>query len=347
MNRIALVMAGGTGERFWPLSRPDRPKQLLALTTSGRVMLDETVVRIEPVFQLENVYVVTSKQLLEPIQTMLPWLAGQVLDEPSRKNSAGGIVWGMGVVAGLAGTADLSFAVVPSDHKIHPAGLFREDIGRALRIAEASDRLVTIGIPPTRAETGYGYIECGPEIEPGAFEIAGFVEKPELALAGELISKPSTLWNSGMFFWRYGVFLDELRRHSPLHAEALEQITFCVSRGDADGARRAFEALPFISIDHALMEKSRASAVVRATFEWDDLGAWDSLSRVLPLDEGGNAVAGMAECYESSGCVVVNGGSTQVVQVLGATDLVVVATDDAVLVCPKDRAQDVRRLVRE
>ena len=279
MKRVALIIAGGSGERFWPLSRNNKPKQLLDLNNSGRVMLEEAIVRVENTFGIESVYVITGKQLVEPIQDHLPSISSHVFAEPTKRNTAGAIVWGMGVIAGLLGEEDLSFAILPSDHRIHPPRLFENILLDAMVFAEENEMLVTVGIPPTRPATGYGYIELGNAVKK-AHRVSRFTEKPDLKTAQKLIKGGKVLWNSGMFFWKLSTFEAEIASASTQHAKALREIISAVKRGRTVEAEIEFNDLPDISIDNALMERSKNVAVFTADFEWDDLGSWDALESV-------------------------------------------------------------------
>ncbi len=343
MKRIALIMAGGSGERFWPLSRKDRPKQLLKITDSGRVMLDDAVHRLENVFGAENVFIITGKHLVDPIREELPELSAHVLAEPDKRNTAGAILWGMGVISALLNETELTFAIFPADHMIRPTEAFEETVLEALDFAEEEDRLVTIGIKPTRPETGYGYIERGSNLHGKCSSVERFIEKPDLPTAEKLLKTGKVFWNGGMFFWTLPTFLSELAKASPAHHGAFSEIVSSLKQGRTVVAEIAFGELPNISIDNALMEKSASVGLVEARFEWDDVGAWDALERVLESDDDDNALFGDATVLDSCGCIVHNSGN-QVVKLLGVKDLVVVVTPDAVLVCPKDRAQDVKKL---
>lgn len=343
MKRIALIIAGGSGERFWPLSRKDRPKQLLKITDSGRVMLDDTVHRVERIFGIENVFIVTGEHLVDPIREEIPELSAHILAEPDKRNTAGAILWGMGVVSALLNETDLTFAVFPADHMIRPAQAFEETVLEALDFAEEDNRLVTIGITPTRPETGYGYIERGARMHGNCSSVERFIEKPDLPTAEKLLKTGKVFWNGGMFFWTLKTFLSEIAKASPAHHGAFSEIVSSLKQGRTVVAEIAFGELPDIAIDRALMERSPNVGLVEARFEWDDVGAWDALERVLESDSEGNALFGNASVMDSCGCIVHNSG-TQTVKLLGVKDLVVVVTPEAILVCPKDRAQEVKKL---
>jgi mannose-1-phosphate guanylyltransferase len=347
MKRIALIIAGGSGERFWPLSSKNRPKQLLRITDSGLVMLEETVNRVEEIFGIENVFIITSESLIEPIREVIPELGAHLIAEPEKRNTAGAVVWGMGVVAGLLDDTDLTFAVFPSDHLIRPKEEFHRTILEGLDFAEREGKLVTVGMQPTRPETGYGYIERGKAAKGKCHEVAKFIEKPNLETAEKLLKSNKVFWNTGIFFWTLQTFLQELSTASPVHEGAFREIMGAVKQGRTVVAEIAFRELPNISVDHGVLEKSPNVGVVEANYEWDDIGAWDALERILGSDGNGNSIHGQAFALDSTGCVIHNTNPDQMIKLLGVKDLVVVATPNAILVCPKDQAQEVKRLASE
>lgn len=351
-KRIAVIMAGGSGERFWPLSRPDRPKQLLRLTDPEKTMLEEAVQRVEPLFGADGVYVATSAPLREPVlaQGILP--AERILTEPARRNTLGAQCW---VVANLLaqGYGDSAVAMLTADHLIGDAEKFRGSVAAALDIAEDFGGIVTIGVPPTRPETGYGYIE-----EDSSHVVTArtgrtgcrsksFREKPSEETAEQFVAAGNFLWNGGMFFFTLHTFLAELEKAQPKAHEATLATAEALKAGDRRGATEAFERLPNISVDYAVMERARNVYVVRADFDWDDVGAWDAMSRTRPLDPQGNVVEGRAIVLESAGCVVLSEDPSTTIGALGLRDIVIVATRDAILVCPKHEAQRVRLLAQK
>ncbi|AIE84325.1 Mannose-1-phosphate guanylyltransferase [Fimbriimonas ginsengisoli Gsoil 348] len=347
--RVGVVMAGGSGERFWPLSRPGRPKQLLCLTDPNVTMLEEAVRRVEPLFGVDGTYVATSTPLREAIIDCGVAPESLVLSEPARRNTLGAICW---IVANLISRdlGDATVAILTADHLIGSPDTFRECLASAMDIAEREDGIVTLGVPPTRPETGYGYIEEGDHSSSAASNgrvarrAQSFREKPSEATAEEFLSSGRFLWNSGMFFFTVATFLAELIRTQPAAHLALLNMAGALRANDRDAARREFESLPNISVDYAVMERAERMFVLRADFPWDDVGAWDAMARTLPSDERGNVIQGNAVVEDSEDCVVINDEPGITVGVLGLRDLVVVATKDAVLVCPKSQAQRVRTI---
>jgi mannose-1-phosphate guanylyltransferase len=344
MRRVAVLLAGGFGERFWPVSRPERPKQLLKLSPTGETLLQDALFRAESLVGNADVYVVCSESLLATILAEIPGLDSHIFAEPAKRNTAGAIVWATALLRHLHDEADLVFGFFPSDHRVYPLGSFRKSIDRAYQTAESSPGLVTVGIKPTRAETGYGYILRGPEIGTSAYHCNAYIEKPPTPQAEEFLSSGEYLWNSGMFFWRLDRFEAELAEAAPEFFRVYQEIVEAFDRGDTAAAIRSFSQLPDSSIDHALLETSKRLYVVDADFNWDDLGAWDSLLRTSGVDSDGNLGHGRSEILESRGCLAYNATNAQTIHILGAQNLVVVATEDEILVCPADHAQEVRKL---
>lgn len=342
-------MAGGFGERFWPVSTPHRPKQLLPIGPGGQTLLGATLERLGGLVEPARTLIATSELQFEAIRALqLPVRDENLVAEPCKRNTAGCLVWATALLLSRGASADDAVAVLPADHRIHPVVGFVRSLDGALAHAEKSADLVTIGIEPTRPETGYGYIELGDptkEGQPAVFKVVRFHEKPALETAERFAASGRHLWNSGMFFWRIGVFLEQLGTAQPQIAEATSRIARALQAGRLEEAERIFEQLPSISIDYALMERAASVAVVRAEFEWDDVGAWDALSRSLESDSAGNVSKGEALFIDSGDNVAYTEGPR--ICMLGVDDLVVVATPEAILVCPKSRSQEVRRVVDE
>ncbi len=357
--RVAVIMAGGSGERFWPLSRKDRPKQLLRLADPQKTLLEQSIERIEPIVPRERVFVATARHLRDAVITETRGFpSGNVLCEPCKRNTAGALVYAAACLLSRFGKPErLSMAVLTADHRIADVTRFRQAAAAALTVAENHSSLVVMGIRPTRPETGYGYIEVMEHAEPVwrspdgvcVMRAAGFREKPDRETAEHFLKTGNFLWNSGMFFWRVDVFLDELRAASPEHADAVSEIAEAIRAGDETSADERFTCLPDISIDYALMEKSNRVAVVQAEFDWDDIGAWDALDRSYPKDAEGNVTVGDPVIVSSRNCIVYNhaGAENMAVGLVGCDNLAVIVSADGVLVVPKDRAQEVRKVVAE
>jgi len=343
-------MAGGSGERFWPLSRKLRPKQLLRLGSEERVMLQEALDRIGHVFSIEDTFILTSAELVESTLAACPdFPADQIIAEPMRRNTAGCLTY----FAALSQRwgPDVTMAVFPADHRISPVESFGNDVLKALQICEAESSIVAIGIVPTRPDTGFGYIEAGPtdsvRSESSARQAKRFHEKPSLELAEEYVADPHFFWNSGMFFWTTKTFARELKLTSPRHHDAYGAMVEQLARHDRDAVVRTFASLPDISIDYALLERARQISVLPASFQWDDMGSWDALARYQTADSRGNVAVGDTVLVRTADCIVHNSAKNVTIALQDVYDLLVVATDDAILVCDRAKSQTVRDVVTE
>jgi len=360
-TRIGVIMAGGVGERFWPVSRPDRPKQLLPLGPSSRTLLEDTVYRLGDLVSRDRLMVVTSRALHAPIIAAgIPLEDTQVVAEPTKRNTLGAVAWATAQALGSNGLSpeETTLAIIPADQYVGDIETFRADLRTALAAAEQLDALVTIGIEPTRPETGYGYIEFedkpleAPGV-PGAAQklrpVERFREKPNAQVAEEFFASGRFLWNGGMFLWRVSTFMTEIERADPEIAEIIRHMTSAVADGDDVEAERLFCELPNLSIDYALMEHARRVLVVRAGFPWDDVGAWDAWRRVTDCDEQGNATQGRPLLIDCEDCSVYNefGQDEMFVAVVGMERVIVAVAEDGLLVAPLERAQQVREVVRK
>ncbi len=348
-RRVAVIMAGGSGERFWPLSRQLRPKQLLKLTSPDMTLLEESVRRIEPLIPIDDIFISTSAVLANPIAEAGMVARENVLAEPCRRNTAGCLCWVASELQARFPSEEVTLAILTADHLIQDPDRFRDCVEHAMSTAESHDALVTIGVKPDRAETGYGYIEFGNErTAEGALPVERFREKPNHEQATDFLAAGNFYWNSGMFFWRISVFESELKSASPDHAEVMNKVSAAIVAGDRPAAAAAFELMESISIDFALMERARRVLMIPATFPWDDVGSWDALERSRIGDGSGNVAEGNPVLVDTENSIVVNESPDQIaVGVVGVDNLIVIVTDDAVLVVSKDRAQEVRQIPRE
>jgi mannose-1-phosphate guanylyltransferase/mannose-6-phosphate isomerase len=335
----ALILAGGSGTRFWPLSRKTRPKQLLPLE-GERTLLRATVERLRPLLPPENVWVCTTRMLEEQVRRELPEVpAGQILLEPEGRNTAPAIGWSVRSMPESARRGVV--AVLPADHRMGDPAAFREALERAARVVEREDRVMTLGVKPRWAETGYGYLELDPEPGPeGARRVRRFVEKPTPENAARFVESGNYLWNAGIFVFRGTTLLEILGRLQPELARGLEEIAAAPER-----VGELYSRLPSDSIDYAVMEKLDSILTLPLDCEWSDLGSWEALAEVLPRDGQGNAIRGDALALDAAGNLLFSDAGTIVA--LDVQDLVVVRTGDAVLVCPKSRSQEVKRIVSE
>ena len=344
----AVIMAGGAGTRFWPASRALRPKQLLPLAGgSDETLLASTVRRLAPLIPEDRVVVVTGEHLAEATAKAVPGVPrSQILCEPAPRNTAPCIAWAAASIARL--DPDAVVAVLPSDHFIADEEEFRRVLGRALQSA-GGGRVTTVGIVPTRPETGYGYIEVGEPIEgeTGAKSVVGFVEKPDRARAEGFLAGGHHLWNAGMFFFRARDMAALVASHLPELAAGVAKIDAAARAGqEAEVLKAVFPTLPSVSIDKGVMEKAAGLAVVPGEFGWNDVGSWQSAWELGTPDAAGNALSAGALAIDAKNNLVrALGKGKKVIALVGVNDLVVVETDDAILVIPRDRAQDVRLVV--
>jgi len=343
-STFAVVMAGGVGSRFWPASRAATPKQLLDLTGSGRTMIAATVERLAPDIPPERVIVVTGRVTADAVRRALPTVPpGNVLAEPVGRNTAPCIGWAALHVRRRDPEGLL--AVLPADHLIADPEGFR----RALRLAVDAARdggMVTFGITPDRPETGFGYIELGAELLPGVRAVTRFVEKPDPPTAEVYLRSGRHAWNSGMFFFTAGRILSEIERQLPELAWGLDAIDAAIGGpDDAPTVERVFPTLPSISVDYGVMEGARELRCVPVSFGWSDLGSWSAAHAHAGLDADANALPADAVVIDSRGCLV-RAPEGKLVALVGLADLVVVDTGDALLICPRERAQDVKLVVQ-
>lgn len=343
----AVIMAGGTGSRFWPASRRARPKQLLPLAPGeSRSLLAATVERIREIIPPERVLVVTAEHLAEATRAELPQVPrDNVLSEPIGRNTAPCVGWAAAVVRRRDPEGIL--AVLAADHHMADSRGFRDVLRRSLEAAR-EHALVTIGITPTRPETGYGYLELGEPQGEGVFRARRFVEKPNRQRAEQFLTAGNFLWNSGMFFFRAQAVLDAIDTHLPGLGAALVRFDAAAAEGREDEVVRAeYGSLPSISIDHGVMEKAEGVAVLPGDFGWSDVGSWTTAWELEEKDARDNAVAPDTEAVliDTEGVYVRSSGG-KVVALIGVRDLMVVDTPDALLVVPRERAQDVREIVR-
>jgi mannose-1-phosphate guanylyltransferase len=340
----AVIMAGGSGTRFWPLSRRAWPKQFLSLAEQNESLLQATVRRIRGLVPSERILVVTSERHSEATrQQLLTELPPEnVLGEPMARNTAPCVAWAAAHVSARSPKAVMM--VLPADPHIGDEAAYRELLARSAAAA-VDGGLVTIGVPPTRPETGYGYIECGAELSAGVFKVQRFVEKPSLARAQEFVSDTRFLWNSGMFFFRADKVLEEYQRQLPdLFAFASEYIDQGERAARQKLVTERYAGLTSISIDHGIMEHALDMRVVPGQFGWYDIGSWTTAWELAPKDEQGNAVLAEASLIGANNCYV-RAKPGKLVALIGVDDLVVVDTEDALLIMPRERAQDVRSVV--
>ncbi len=353
INFYPVILAGGRGTRFWPLSRKRRAKQLLPLN-SNKSMIQETVARLLPLAKPKQFWVITNDDLRAPIVRQLKKLdKKQILAEPVGRNTAPAI----GLAAFLLANRDPGAVIgmFPSDHVIGNEKRFRQDIRRAAQIASQGANIVVIGIKPTRAETGYGYIEAGCESEPGVLRVRRFTEKPSADIAEEFVRAGNYFWNSGMFLWGARTLADALREHLPKTAPLLEEIAASYgTRKFQKTFARLYPKCENISVDYAVLEPRSAKGEAKsgiycipATFAWNDLGSWTALyeHRLAGNKDGGNViVAERSFVLNAEGNFIHSNG--KFVAAVGVSNLIVVETGDALLITTRERSQDVGKVVK-
>ena len=350
-HAYALILAGGSGTRFWPASRTTRPKQVLAIGPGVKEpLIARTARRIEALCPAERAFIATGSHLVAVTREALPWFPeSSFLAEPVPRNTAACIGWASAIIKRR--DPEALIAALPSDQLMDDEPGFRTAVSEALKVAEGGT-IVTMGIQPNRPETGYGYIELGSELAPGVRRVQRFVEKPTRAVAEGYLASGNYLWNAGMFFFRAQTMLDAISEHMPQLAEGIERIEVAARRGElAERAEteRVFQDLESISIDYGIMERVRDLAVVPADVGWSDLGSWHTVWELGQKDALGNVAPESAVLVDAKNNLIENLRTAKtekrVVALVGVHDLCVVDTDDALLVIPRERCQDVREVV--
>lgn len=351
----AVIMAGGSGTRFWPASRTKRPKQFLPLCR-GEPLLRATVERLQGLVEPEHIWIATNRVQAKALGRVLPGFpAGRVIVEPEPRDTAPCVALAAATVAAL--DEDATMIVLPADHVIEPVDAFQAMLRRGLELAADGRTLVTFGIGPTHPATGYGYIETGDSLDgrqPAALAARRFREKPDRATAERFLAAGTFLWNSGIFVWRVGAIRAAMQAGNAELAASFDDMLAAIRSEDPRNRLRrlnaAFRRAPRTSVDFAVMEHAPTVAVVRADLRWDDLGSFPALAGVFPADGDGNvaALTGGAEliAVEANGNIAYAEGR-QAVALFGVNDLIVVVVNDAVMVCPRSRAADLKTLVEQ
>src|SRR5438093_1276683 len=343
----ALILAGGSGERFWPLSRRARPKQLLRLV-SKETLLEETVARLDGLVPRERILILTNTEQEAAVRKLLADFPGEnVLAEPAKRDTAAAVALGTGWVAARDHAATM--AVLPADHVIANRVAFQETLALAAEAAEDTGELVTIGIKPTWACPGFGYIEQGKPVRlrkrpdnDAVHRVLRFREKPNLDLAESFLRKGNFRWNAGMFVWSVPTVLREFNRQEPELADFISQLR--APENFEKALRERFSKLPRISFDYAIMEKAERVLVVEADFDWDDIGSWRAVANYFEKDKQGNAANRPITALDSSNNIVFEEDETTVA-LLGVHDLIVVRTHDALLICHRHEAERIKDLI--
>jgi mannose-1-phosphate guanylyltransferase len=346
-HTYGVIMAGGKGERFWPLSTNKVPKPFIRLLAT-KTMIQMTVERLLKIVPENRIMVVLGAEHLAIAQEQLSYWPGvQFLVEPAGRDTAPCI--GLAAVTLQREDPKALMIVVPADHYIPDELVFAETMGKGVRLARRDTRLVTTGIKPTRPETGYGYIQAGQRLQGASgdacFEVQRFVEKPDVRRAADYLAEGGYYWNSGIFVWQAETVLGGIAKHMPDLDQGLQRIRAAMDAGDEEKKSEFFCALQKKSIDYGLMEKAGNVVMLEAGFVWDDVVTWSSLQRVLPADGDGNCIHGEVVCIDTKDCVIYGEGVA--IGTVGLENLIVAASSRGVLVCPKERDQDARKIAAQ
>lgn len=343
-------MAGGVGSRFWPMSTSDFPKQFLDVLGIGKTLIQMTYERLLTLAPAENIYILTNEKYASIVAQQLPSLSeNQILKEPQRKNTAPCIAYAAAKI--VAQNPDARMIVCPSDHLIMKEDVFSSVVNKALEDASVNNRIVTLGIQPTRPDTGYGYIEFSNEIDlqPGEVtEVIQFREKPDLNTAQSFLESGNFYWNSGIFVWKAGVVLDALKQFQPaLYNLFARDLSFYNTDAEQSNVNQAFEKCEDISIDYAVMENAKNVSVVLANFDWSDLGTWGSLSTHLKKDENNNSIIGEnVHLFDSQNCQV-NVPNNKLVLLDGLKDYIVVESNNMLMVLKNENEQELKNYLKQ
>ncbi len=347
MKTTAVIMAGGRGERFWPKSRNSFPKQFLSLTADGMTMIQKTVNRIKPLSAPEDIFIVTNAAYKELVMEQLPEIPEEnILTEPCARNTAPCIAYAAAVIEKKYGESMM--LVLPSDHLIGYEDIYIRTLKRAVKKAQEQKNLVTVGITPTYPETGYGYIKI---VVPGteeayAFEVDSFKEKPDLQTAKKYVSSKRYFWNSGMFVWKTSSILANLKEFMPEVYEGALRIGAAFGTEDfTETLVKEYEAFPSESIDFGIMEKASSIFTVPGNFGWDDVGSWLAMERINETDDNKNYIDGDVIAVDTRKTTVC--GGKRLVAAVGLKDIIIVDTEDVLLVCSKDSTQDVKKVIAQ
>ncbi len=347
MQTVSLILAGGSGTRFWPLSRTNLPKQVLNISGND-VMINETITRCNGIVNFKDSYIVTAENQANIIKDVLLTDVPKenVFSEPAARNTAPCILYSALKLRKKYG--DAVMCVFPSDHYITNAPKFREILQKAVVLAEKNEKLVTIGITPTFPATGYGYINYNKEsINGDSYKVNEFVEKPDYIRASEFIKSGNYLWNSGIFVWKISTIISSFERYLPrIYNRMLEWESYINTPDEASMLKEIYPSVQKISIDFGIMERSDDVLVLPADIGWNDVGSWDALGAIFPPDEKGNIIRSEENILINSMNNIVF-SEKQLVSTIDIHDMIIVSTADALMICPKNKAQNVKNIVEE
>ncbi|MFC2169202.1 mannose-1-phosphate guanylyltransferase [Acidobacteriota bacterium] len=348
MDIHAIILAGGIGTRFWPLSRKKTPKQLLPIV-SEKTMIEETVNRLLPQISPAHIYTVSNDYQTQELKKILPSLPVEnFIVEPQGKNTAPSLILATATI--YLQNPKAVIAALPADHLIKKPSLFLKKLMAGAAAASKGAHLVTFGIPPSYPATGYGYIQFSaksPTKTSGEnfYLIENFKEKPDYNQAKEFLKSGNYFWNSGMFIWQAETFVEQLKKHAPVFFSYWKKILEVLMNKEKNQIKKIFQSIPSISIDYALMEKAQGALMCEGNFGWSDVGAWSALTDIWPQDKNRNTFRGDSIVLDSESCLVYS--PKKLIALAGVKDLIVVDTDDALLICHKDQDQKVKDLVEE
>lgn len=348
MDLYAVIMAGGKGTRFWPLSRQKKPKQFLPII-SEKTMLEETILRLHPLIPRNNIFTIADKAQSETIKTLTSLVSpSNILTEPMGKNTAPSLLLATAHI--FAKNPKAVAAALPADHLIRMPELFRKKLKAGAAAALKEDALVTFGIPPSFPATGYGYIQFkrsnpGQYLGENFYQVQMFKEKPDASTAKKFIKAGNYYWNSGMFIWRAETFAGKIKKYAPELFPSWEKFLKGIKEKDSLIIEEAFKSLPATSIDYALMEKAEGVLMAEGDFGWSDVGSWSALADIWDKDSQGNTFHGKALALEAKNCILHS--PSKLTALVGVENLIVIDTDDALLICRQDLDQKVREIVEE
>ncbi|GAA4779590.1 mannose-1-phosphate guanylyltransferase [Olivibacter ginsenosidimutans] len=350
-NHYAIIMAGGVGSRFWPISRTSLPKQFIDVLGTGKTLIQNTYDRFKRIIPEQNIFILTNHKYVDLVHEQLGISHTQIIGEPVMRNTAPCIAYASHKISAL--DPEATVVIAPSDHLIQDTERFLEDIKLALDAAASHDMLVTLGIKPSRPDTGYGYIQIANEslaMYPEFYRVSAFKEKPDMSKAKEYVASGHYLWNAGIFIWQSKTMLQELKLHaSDLHQLFLRGKEFYNTSDENNFIREYYPSCENISIDYAIMEKSRNVYVLPVDFGWSDLGTWTSVYGLSQQDEAGNVLIPNADnviLYDSSNCMVNVPGHKKVV-LKNMHNYIVVEANDTLLICPINSEQEVKQVVAD